>query len=148
MSRLRLLIPAAVAVLALCVGTGAASATTTTKSLSPTADCTQNQGKLTQSYTAKELQNALTSMSSSTKEYTTCFNAISDALSADLGQKPISDTSGSGSGGGSGTLILVIVIIVVILGGGGAATWAYRRNRDGGDPPSGDEPPTGVGPIT
>ena len=129
MSRLRPLALALVAVLTLCVFTGSAAAKTA--KLSPAADCAANDGRLTQQYTVAQLKQALTSISSSDKEYTTCSSVIQNQLELQLGAKNINGGGGSGSGGGSGTLILVIVVVVVILVGGGGALWAYRRNQRG-----------------
>jgi hypothetical protein len=140
MSRLRLLALTAVAVIALCVGTAPAAATPTRPS--PAADCEAHNGKLTEPYTAAQLQKALNRLPAGEKEYTSCYGAISNALTQIEGGHPITASSGGGGGGGSGTLIIVIVVLVVLLGGGGAASWAYRRNRTGGDGPGGEAPPS------
>jgi hypothetical protein len=132
MSRLRPLVLAAAAAFALCLGTGAMAASAATKPLSPTKDCQLHNGSLTQKYTAAELQHALNTMQSSTRQYTTCYDAIRDQLQTVNGGKVLTNTNQASGGGGSGTVILIVVIVVVILLGGGLALWAHRRNRAAG----------------
>jgi hypothetical protein len=133
MSRLRPLLIVAATALALAALTGTASARTS--KLSPIADCKAHNGTLTETYTLAQLQAALKQLSPSIREYTTCNAAISDAINASLGTKPITDQSPGSGGGGSGTVILIVVIIAVVLFGGGGSYWAFRRSRSAGPDP-------------
>ncbi|WP_249009692.1 hypothetical protein [Conexibacter sp. DBS9H8] len=101
--------------------------------LSPIADCQAHGGVLTVNYSTRELQRALSEMSVSVREYTTCYTAISDELNLRLGHavKPIGDSASktSSGSGGSGTAVLVVILAAVVLAGGSSAAWAAHRRR-------------------
>ena len=90
------------------------------------ADCNAH-GKLTRTYTVKELRTALQTMSADVKEYTNCYDVIQRALLADIGG--IKADGGGGSDGGSSFLPtpLLIVLGVLVVAAGGLAVVARRR---------------------
>ena len=87
-------------------------------------DC-YSHGKLTKTYPAPELRQALHSMSSYVKQYTNCQTVIETAL-----QNPSSvKANGTGGGGGSsisaGLIIVIVVVVLAILAFGGVITAIY-----------------------
>jgi hypothetical protein len=100
--------------------------------LSPIADCQAHAGVLTENYSTRQLQQALSQMSVSVREYTTCYTAISNELNLRLGHvgKPIGDSGGVRAGsGGSGTTVIAVILAVIVLAGVANAAWAARRRR-------------------
>ena len=98
--------------------------------LSPlVADCNAHT-RLTRSYTAAELRNALATMPADIAEYSNCHDVIQRALLASLGK--LKGSGGSGSGGGSFLPTwLLIVLIALALGGVGAGVQALRLRSQG-----------------
>jgi hypothetical protein len=103
-------------------------------------DC-QSTGKLTHSYTLQELRHALAVMPASVKQYTSCFDVVTQGVLTVKGGK----TTGPKGGGGSFLPTPVIIILVVlILAGVTFGALAIRQRRAG--PGDGDPPEGGVGP--
>jgi hypothetical protein len=107
-------------------------------------DCTVHL-RLTRHYTVQQLQQAISTMSATVKEYTDCSDVLQRALSAELSGRNVGGGSG-GSGGSFLPLPLLLALIVVLLVGAGYGVAAARRRRgappeggDGGD--GGDAPP-------
>jgi hypothetical protein len=99
----------------------------------PVSDCNAH-GRLTRTYTAKQLQTALSTMPADIKEYTDCYDVIQRALVADVGGHHVNGSKDSTSSGGSFLPTPVIVVIVVLALA--AATFGglalRRRSNDGG----------------
>lgn len=100
-------------------------------------DCFSH-GKLTQTYTKAQLQQALAQMSSYVKQYSNCQSVIESALtSSGTGVK----ANGTGGGSSSSAPIALIAVIVVIAVAGFAGLLIARRRslrrrsamRHGGD---------------
>jgi hypothetical protein len=113
-------------------------------------DC-QSTGRLSHSYTLQELRHALAVMPASVKQYTSCYDVISQGvLTVQSGKK----TGPSGGSGGSFLPTPVIIILVIlILAAVTFGALAIRRRRAGaapGDPPpaGGPDPPASAGPGT
>src|SRR5436305_10243606 len=66
----------------------------------PVSDCNAH-GRLTHTYTPKQLQTALSTMPADIKEYTDCYDVIQRALVADVGGQHVSGSKDSTSSGGS-----------------------------------------------
>jgi hypothetical protein len=96
-------------------------------------DCTTHL-RLTHTYSASELSQALVSMPSDVKAYTNCYDIISQALSKALAsrQHPGSG-SGSGSGGSFLPTPLIVVLVVLVLGAAGFGIVALRKRGGGGE---------------
>jgi hypothetical protein len=93
------------------------------------ADCVAN-ARLTRSYTAAELQNALATMATDIKQYTDCYDVIQRALLAKIGKLPGSGGGSSTSSGGSFLPIPVLITLIVLVGAAGAfGVIAIRRGR-------------------
>ena len=93
------------------------------------ADC-RAHGRLTQTYSIADLQNALATMPVDVKQYTDCYDVIQTALQNALKGKSETGSSGSGSSGGSFLPTWLIVVIVLLALGGityGALTVRRRR---------------------
>jgi hypothetical protein len=108
-------------------------------------DCTVHL-RLTHHYTVQQLQQAISTMSASVREYTDCSDVLQRALSAELSGHDVGGGSG-GSGGSFLPLPLLLALIVVLLVGAGYGVAAARRRRTtppaGGDaPPPPEEPET------
>ena len=94
----------------------------------PVADCSTH-GKLTQHYSASQLQAAINAMPVDVKEYTNCPTVLNHALLADLGQ-----LGGAGSGGSGGSFLpgwVIAVLVVLLLAGAGTGAMALRNRRRG-----------------
>jgi hypothetical protein len=94
------------------------------------ADCVAN-ARLTRSYTAAQLQNALATMPTDIKQYTDCYDVIQRALLQKLGKLHGSGGTSSTSSGGSflpTPLLIVLIVLVVAAGAFGAV--ALRRRSD------------------
>jgi ABC-type phosphate transport system substrate-binding protein len=92
----------------------------------PVADCSAH-GKLTQHYSASELQQALATMPTDVKEYTNCPNVIQQALLAELGA-----VHGGGGGSGGSSFLpgwVIAVLVVLVLAGAAAGAMAVRNRR-------------------
>ncbi|MGH2896366.1 MAG: hypothetical protein ACRDPM_24290 [Solirubrobacteraceae bacterium] len=116
-------------------------------------DC-QSFGKLTHNYTLQELRHALAVMPASVKQYTSCYDVITQGILTVKAGK----TTGPKGGGGSFLPTPVIIILVVLILAGvtfGAIAIRQRRASPGdGDPPDsgtgpseGGSPPAGDGPA-
>ncbi|MGZ4297750.1 MAG: hypothetical protein ACXVE4_10930 [Solirubrobacteraceae bacterium] len=100
-------------------------------------DC-QSTGKLSHSYTLQELRHALAVMPASVKQYTSCYDVITQGvLTVRSGKK-------TGSTGGSGGSFLptpvIVILVLLILAAVTFGALAVRRRRMG--PGAGDEPPS------
>jgi len=114
-------------------------------------DC-QSTGRLTHSYTLRELQHALAVMPATVKQYTSCYDVISEGI---LVVKAGHQTGPKSGGGGSFLPTWVIVILVVLVLAAitfGAIAIRQRRtgSGDGASPDPGDPgdagPPAGAEP--
>jgi hypothetical protein len=96
------------------------------------ADCNAND-RLTRTYTAAELQNALATMPATMREYTDCQDVVQSALNAALGNGKSNgtDSSGSGSGGSFLPTPVIVVLVLLALAGVAFAAVAVRRRREG-----------------
>jgi hypothetical protein len=104
------------------------------------SDCNGN-GRLTQSYSANTLRQALAQMPADVKEYTDCYDVIERQLFKQLGQTaPGSAAPSSSSGSSFLPTWLIIVIVVLALAAITFGAMAVRR-RSGG--PGGPESPGG-----
>lgn len=96
-------------------------------------DCYAHQ-RLTRTYSASDLSQALVSMPSDVKAYTNCYDIISQALSKTLATGPGGrGGSGSGSGGSFLPTPLIVVLVVLVLGAGGFGVVALRKRGGGGE---------------
>jgi hypothetical protein len=110
-------------------------------------DC-QSTGKLTHSYTLQELRHALGVMSATVKQYTSCYDVITQGILTVRAGKQ----TGPKGGGGSFLPTPVIVILVVLILAAvtfGAIAIRQRRGPPGGGGPdeSGTGPPDGGSPT-
>jgi hypothetical protein len=100
----------------------------------PVSDCNAH-GRLTQTYTAKQLQTALSTMPADIKEYTDCYDVIQRALVADVGGHHVNGSKDSTSSGGSflpTPLIVVIVVLALAAATFGGLALRRRSNDRGG----------------
>ena len=110
------------------------------------SDCTVHL-RLTRHYTVQQLQQAISTMSASVKEYTDCSDVLQRALSAELSGRSVGGGS-SGSGGSFLPLPLLLALILVLLVGAGYGVAAARRHRGApaadvdAPPPPPEEPET------
>ena len=117
---------------ALAAGTAGANAVLT--------DCQAN-GRLTHSYTLKELRHAMAIMPASLKQYTSCVDVITQGIF----NVRHGHVTGSSKGGGSFLPTpVIIVLVVLILAGVTFGALAIRQRRGG--PPGGASPPDGAPP--
>jgi hypothetical protein len=114
-------------------------------------DC-QNNGKLTGSYTLPQLRHALAIMPASVKEYTNCYDVISQAELAAVGKGKGSGGSGSGSGGSFLPTPVIVILVLLVLAAVTFGAVAVRRRRaaeddggPGGGPGAGGGGPGGGG---
>jgi hypothetical protein len=146
----RTLVAAACAVVALAVaglGTGAPAALGAGGN-AIINDC-QSTGKLSHSYTLAELRHALAVMPASVKQYTSCYDVITQGILTVRSGKKTGPTGGSG--GSFLPTPVIIILVVLILAAVTFGALAIRRRRmgpDGGDSAAGEghEPPGGTGP--
>jgi ABC-type phosphate transport system substrate-binding protein len=92
----------------------------------PVADC-EAHGQLTQSYSAAELRQALSTMPAEVAEYTNCPDVIRQALLAKIG-----GLKGGGSGGGGGSFLpawLIVVLAILAATAAGSVALAMRNRR-------------------
>lgn len=118
-------------------------------------DC-NDHGRLTQSYSAPVLRQALAQMPADVREYTDCFDVIERQLFKELGQKG-SGGSATGSSSSSSSFLptwLIVVIVVLALAAITFGALALRRRRTPPGPgapggpaaPGGPDTPAGPGP--
>jgi hypothetical protein len=98
----------------------------------PVADCNAH-GRLTRTYTANQLQTALTTMPADIKEYTDCYDVIQRALLAQVSGRHAGG-SNRDSGGSGGTFLPTPVIVVIVVLAVAAASFGFLalRRRGGG----------------
>lgn len=89
-------------------------------------DCQNNNGTLAGHYTAAQLRHALHVMPSYEKQYSSCYDVISNALAHV--NKPTGN-AGNSSGGSFLPTPVLIILIVLVLGAGGFAVLAVRSRR-------------------
>ena len=108
------------------------------------ADC-ESHGRLTQSYTAAALKFALSKMSPEVKQYSSCVDAINNALPAAIAR----GKNGGGGGGSGGSFLptpVIVIIVALALAGATFGALAVRRRREqGADSAEGYEPPPDAG---
>ena len=112
-------------------------------------DC-NDHGRLTQSYSAQALRQALAQMPADVREYTNCFDVIERQLFKQLGQKS-SGSAGTGStSSGSSFLPTWLIIVIVVLALAAVTFGALALRRRGAPPgpgaPGGPDAPAGPGP--
>ncbi len=99
----------------------------------PVSDCNAH-GRLTQTYTPKQLQAALSTMPADIKEYTDCYDVIQRALVSEVGSQHAGRSNDASSSGGSflPTPVIVVIVILALAAAifGGLAL--RRRSNDGG----------------
>ena len=103
-------------------------------------DC-QTTGRLSHSYTLQELRHALAVMPASVKQYTSCYDVISQGVLTVQSGKKTGPTGGSGGSFLPTPVIVILVILILAAVTFGAR--AIRRRRAGpdpGGPASGDGP--------
>jgi hypothetical protein len=116
-------------------------------------DC-NDHGRLTQSYSAPVLRQALAQMPADVREYTDCFDVIERQLFKELGQKGSGGGATGSTSSGSSFLPtwLIVVIVVLALAAITFGALALRRRRTppgpgapGGGPaaPGGPDAPGG-----
>jgi hypothetical protein len=97
-------------------------------------DCTAHL-RLTNTYPASELSQALAQMPSDVKAYTNCYDVINHALQTALATG--SQTGGGRSPSGSDSSFLptplIVVLVVLVLGAGGFGVVALRKRRGGSE---------------
>src|SRR5437868_6292312 len=91
----------------------ATSALGATGSSAVIADCNAH-GKLTRTYTVKELRTALQTMPADVKEYTNCYDVIQQALLGQISGSKSTGSAGSGASGGSSVPTWLIVLLVLL----------------------------------
>lgn len=100
-------------------------------------------GRLTHSYTLKQLRHALAIMPASIKQYSSCVDVINQGiLTVKAGKQ-------TGTGGGGGSFLptpVIIVLVLLILAAVTFGAIAVRRRRDGGGGGDSGDPPGGAGP--
>jgi hypothetical protein len=110
-------------------------------------DC-QSTGRLSHSYTLPELRHALAVMPASVKQYTSCYDVISQGILTVQSGKKTGPTGGSG--GSFLPTPVIIILVVLILAAVTFGALAIRRRQGGTDPgdstPGGDPGPPAGGP--
>jgi hypothetical protein len=111
-------------------------------------DC-QSTGRLSHSYTLQELRHALAVMPASVKQYTSCYDVISQGVLTVQSGKKTGPTGGSG--GSFLPTPVIIILVILILAAVTFGALAIRRRRVGTDdadttPGGGPDPPTGGDP--
>jgi hypothetical protein len=101
----------------------------------PVSDCNAH-GRLTKSYTPKQLQTALSTMPADIKEYTNCYDVIQRALVAEVGDHRTGGSNDTSSSGGSflPTPVIVVIVILALAAATFGALALRRRSSDGGGP--------------
>jgi hypothetical protein len=138
----------AAATLALAAAASPALGASTSKAI--INDC-QSNGKLTHSYTLSELQNALSTMPAYVKQYSNCYDVITQGILTVKHNKP---TGPSGGGGSFLPTPVIVVLVVLILAGVTFGAIAIRQRRagpgaagPGEDLPPREGPPDGSPPV-
>jgi hypothetical protein len=93
----------------------------------PVADC-QLHGHLTQTYTAAQLRNGLSTMPAYIREYSGCYNVLQQALLEKIHHL----SGGNASGAGSFLPTWLIVVLAILVLGGAAFGIVALRGRGGG----------------
>jgi hypothetical protein len=115
----------------LCAACACSAALAATASASPTSvlsDC-NDHAKLTQQYSAGDLQEALSTMGADQKEYTDCYDVIQRALLADLGRLHPRTVDSQHAGSSSFVTAPVIILIGVAASAAGAVAVLGARRR-------------------
>lgn len=102
-------------------------------------DCQAN-GRLTHSYSLKDLRHALAIMPASVKQYSNCYDVISQGI------ETVKHGKTTGRKGGGGSFLptpVIIVLVVLILAAVTFGAIAIRQRRAG---PGGPGGPEGGGP--
>jgi hypothetical protein len=99
----------------------------------PVSDCNAH-GRLTETYTPRQLQTALSTMPADIKEYTDCYDVIQRALVAAVGGHRVSGSKDSAGSGGSflPTPVIVVIVILALAAATFGALALRRRSNDGG----------------
>jgi hypothetical protein len=153
----RALVAAACAVVALAVtGLGAGAPAALGAGGNAIINDCQSTGKLSHSYTLAELRHALAVMPASVKQYTSCYDVITQGILTVRSGKKTGPTGGSG--GSFLPTPVIIILVVLILAAVTFGALAIRRRRmgpDGGEPAPGEghgppggtaqDPPGGTG---
>lgn len=91
----------------------------------PVEDCNAH-GQLTRHYTPQQLRTGLATMPADIKEYTNCYNVLTNALLQEVGKL---HGSAASSGGGSFLPAWLIVVLALLVAGGAAFGILAMRNR-------------------
>lgn len=129
---------AACAVLALAIA-GASTPVALAAGGNPIINDCQSTGRLSHSYTLQELRHALAVMPASVKQYTSCYDVISQGILTVQSGKKTGPTGGSGSSFLPTPVIIILVILILAAVTFGAL--AIRRRHAGAEP--GDTAPGG-----
>ena len=125
---------------------GAASGGTAAQAIT---DC-NDHGRLTQSYSAQVLRQALSQMPADVREYTDCSDVIERQLLKQIG-KSGAGTAGTETGSTSGSFLptwLIVVIVVLALAAVTFGALALRRRRPPpAEPGSPGDPVGAAGPA-
>ena len=106
------------------------------------SDC-YNNGKLTHTYTLAQLRHARATLPASVKEYTNCYDVISQAIVAALKTGTYTGGSGKSSGGSFLPTPVIIFLVVLILVALTFGVLALRRRGSGPGGPTQQAPPSG-----
>jgi hypothetical protein len=114
----------------LCVCASSLPATAQASQPNVVSDCNAH-ARLTQHYSAGQLENALGTMQADVKEYTDCYDLIQRALLVDLGRlHPIASGSRQSHGSNFLTAPVIVAIAVVALASMLLAIVFGRRRRE------------------
>jgi hypothetical protein len=102
-------------------------------------DC-QSNGKLTGSYTHAQLSHALAVMPATVKEYTNCFDVITQAQLASVGTGHFKGGAGGGSGGSFLPTPVIVILVLLVLAAVTFGAVAIRRRRAAQNDGSGSGP--------
>ena len=137
---------AACAVLALVIA-GASTPMAMAAGGNPIINDCQSTGRLSHSYTLQELRHALAVMPASVKQYTSCYDVITQGILTVRSGKKTGPTSGSG-GSFLPTPVIIILVVLILAAVTFGALAVRRRRMEPGDssPASGQGPPPDDGP--
>ncbi len=142
MRRRRHLIALACAAVTLAVAVGAPMSAFAAGG-NPVINNCESAGRLTQSFTLKDLQHALAVMPASVKQYTNCYDVVQTAIQNAKSGKTGTATGNSSSGGSflPTPVIVILVLLILALITFGAIAIRRRREASDGGAPGAEGPP-------